>query len=402
MKVLISAYSCLPGRGSEPGAGWAWTYAATRDHDVWLMTHSANAIVLELMRASDERLARRLHPVYLHIGRWAEPLRRGGPLRFVYYIAWQLVTCRWAARKLHASVGFDVCHHVTYASDWLPAGVSTIPGLPFVWGPVGGSSTTVGPRVWALLGCRAFISELTRAVVLAVFRLTVGRRLSRRAAVVLGQNADVANAFAPTPVTIQPHVALEVGRPHTPRWTNLAASPVAVYAGRLLGWKGLRLALAALRRPEASAWRLDLYGDGPERGRLERLTARWEITDRVSFFGSRPRTEVGLALSRADVLLFPSIHDAAGWSVAEAIAAGCPVLCLDSGGPATLVGATDGILVDPTGDVVTNLAVALDQARGLQPRRDQWLADRLPDFISKIYGRARNTDRCGDAGRVAA
>lgn len=402
MKVLISAYSCLPGRGSEPGAGWAWTHAAIRDHDVWLITHSANAIVLEPMRASDERLASRLHPVYLHIGGWTETLRRGGPLRFVYYITWQLVTCRRAARKLHASVGFDVCHHVTYASDWLPVGVSAVPGLPFVWGPVGGSSTTVGPRVWALLGARAFVSELTRAVTLAGFRLTVGRRLARRAAVVLGQNADVANAFAPTPVTIEPHVALEPGRPHIPRRTNPAASPLAVYAGRLLGWKGIRLALAALRRPEASAWRLDLYGDGPERGHLERLAARWGVADRVRFLGHRPRAEVGLALSRADVLLFPSTHDAAGWSVAEAIAAGCPVLCLDRGGPATLVGATDGILIDPAGDVVTDLAVALDRARGLQPRRDQWLADRLPDFISKIYERARDIRRCGDAGRVAA
>ena len=157
-----------------------------------------------------------------------------------------------------------------------------------------------------------------------------------------------------------------------------------------------------MRRPEASAWRLDLYGDGPERGRLECLAARWGIADRVRFLGHRPRAEVGLALSRADVLLFPSTHDAAGWSVAEAIAAGCPVLCLDRGGPATLVGATDGILVDPTGDVVTDLAVALDRVHGLQPQRDQWLADRLPDFISEIYERARNNDHCADAGRVPA
>src|SRR6478752_1764562 len=114
MKVLIGAYSCIPGLGSEPGAGWAWTFAATRDHEVWLITHAANATVLEPLRSASARLAGRLHPEYVHLGGRLERLRRMGPLRFLYYAAWQLGPCRQAARRLHDEVGFDVCHHVTY------------------------------------------------------------------------------------------------------------------------------------------------------------------------------------------------------------------------------------------------------------------------------------------------
>lgn len=388
MKILMSAYACEPGCGSEPGAGWAWASVAAREHDVWVLTHPSHAGAIERALAADASLGARLHPLYLECGRWARPLLRNGPSRFLYYFLWQLTTCRRTARALHAQVGFDIAHHVTYAADWMPAGVSALPGVPFVWGPVGGSATTGGPRLWALLGARSFASELVRAVVTGACRVTVGRRLARRAAVVLGQNADVAAAFAPLPVVVEPHVALETGGFDAPRQVA-GHPPRALWAGRLLGWKGVRLSLAALRRPEAAHWQLDLFGDGPQRRRLERLAHRWGVADRVRFLGARPRVEVLDALSRADVLLFPSIHDAAGWAVAEAMAAGCPVLGLDLGGPAALVGPGDGVLVDPSADVVAGLARGLDRAAAMRPRRDAWSAERLPAVLRSVYRDAR-------------
>ena len=379
----MSAYSCLPGQGSEPGAGWAWARAATRDHEVWLLTHSANAALIEPTRAADDVLRRRLRPVYLHLGGPVEWMRQGGPLRFVYYVLWQLGPCRRAARRLHSTIRFDVAHHMTYATDWAPAGIAAMPGLPFVWGPVGGSSTTGGPRLWRLLGVRAFGSELVRAVALSVLRKTVGRRNARQAAVVLGQNADVARAFAPVPVIVEPHVALEA-QSHTARMQT-SGTRVAVFAGRLLAWKGVRLALAALRPPEAAAWRLDIYGDGPERARLVRLAHRWGLADRVRFLGVRPRDEVRATLATADVLLFPSVHEAAGWAVAEALAAGCPVVALNQAGPAALLGPGDGVLVDPRGDIVGGLTAALDAAREHRPDSGRWSAGRLPDVLRRVY-----------------
>jgi glycosyltransferase involved in cell wall biosynthesis len=361
--------------------------AATRDHDVWLITHTANAAVIEPLRAADAHLRGRLHPEYVSIGGRAERLRFAGPLRFLYYAAWQLGPCRRAARRLHRHVGMDVCHHVTYAADWLPAGVSRTPSLPFIWGPVGGSSSRPGVGLQARLGVRTLASEITRLALLTPLRRTVGRRLAARAAHVFGQNADVTGAFAPIPVTVEPHVAVEPHGAVECESRPAAAHPRAVYAGRLLGWKGIRLALAALRRPAAAAWHLDLYGAGPQRRYMERLVTRWALGNRVRFLGQRPRAEVRAALEAADAFLFPSVHDAAGWAVAEALAAGCPVVALRLGGPATLVGPGDGILVDPRGDVVAGLADALDNVRTLRPRRDAWSAARLPDLVTALYER---------------
>jgi glycosyltransferase involved in cell wall biosynthesis len=338
------------------------------------------------MRRANSRLAARLHPVYLRNPRLVEALRRPGPLRFIYYLIWQTVTCRRAALRLHTSIRFDVCQHVTYAADWAPAGVAHVRGLPFVWGPVGGSASLGSARLAILLGWRTALSELVRAAILTPLRLLIGRPLARRAAVVLGQNQDVAHVFAPVPVQVEPHVALE-GMKHD-RIPSGDGPPRAIWAGRLLGWKGMRLALLAMRRPAAAAWHLDIYGDGVERTRLERLAIKWGVDDRVHFHGQRPRTEVTQAMAGAAVMLFPSIHDAAGWSVAEALDAGCPVVALRMAGPATLVGLNQGLLVDPTGDVVGALAASLDQARELQPTGERWHADRLPDLITNLYQQA--------------
>lgn len=381
----MSAYSCGPGRGSEPGAGWAWARAAAQQHDVWLLTHATNEHAVTTALSAEPDLAERLHPVYLRSARWARPLRRRGPTRFLYCMIWQLTVCRQVARALHASLRFDVAHHVTYASDWLPVGVSKVRGLPFVWGPVGGSSTNGGPRLWRLLGPRASIAEAVRALLLTGMRQLVGQPVAGRAAVVLGQNHDVAKAFAPVPVRIEPHVALDPAETYPERRTHPSAQPIAVFAGRLLAWKGLAIALAALRHDEAAHWRLHLYGDGRERVRLERLAERWHLTDRVTFLGARPRAEVRDALAQANVMLFPSIHDAAGWSVAEAIEAGCPVVALDVAGPAALAGPTDAVLVDPAGDVVGDVARALGGARHLAPEPGRWSATRLSALLDDLY-----------------
>jgi glycosyltransferase involved in cell wall biosynthesis len=365
--------------------------AAARDHDVWLLTMTGNARFFEPMRNADPRLKERLHPVYLHIGHGTEKRMLRGRFRLVYHILWQLGLCRRAARRLHAEINFDIAPHITYAADWAPAGVAFVPGLPFVWGPVGGPPTPFRFRLVARLGARAMLTELVRLAIIRPLRVVVGGALVRNAAVVLAQNPDVAERFPTAALTVEPHVAVEgIAIPAPARLTNpVGGPPVAVYAGRLLAWKGVRLGMAALRRDDAAEWRFDIYGHGPERRRLESLATQWGLAERVRFFGRRPRSEVLAAIARADVLLHPSVHDAAGWVIAEALVAGCPVVALRADGPAVLVGDTDGVLVHPRGDVVGKLSSALNSARPMRPTAgDRWLASRLPDLVTEIYSQA--------------
>lgn len=47
MKLLLSAYACEPGLGSEPGVGWNSALEAARFHDVWVLTRAANRKAIE-------------------------------------------------------------------------------------------------------------------------------------------------------------------------------------------------------------------------------------------------------------------------------------------------------------------------------------------------------------------
>jgi glycosyltransferase involved in cell wall biosynthesis len=404
VKVAIGAYACGPGGGSEPGAGWEWTRAAALRHDVWVFTDRQWVEPIRAAVRAEPEL--RLTVVEMATPPWADypgDFGRGERLR---YAAWQYYLRR-AVRALHAQVGFDVTHHVTYAADWLPSGV-VVPGVPFVWGPVGGTAP-LPYQFRAQLGDKQLAVEAARGVITAAGRVVCGETLSRRASVMLAANEDVARRFRRVSPRIEPNIALHLEQlpvgdrePVGAAVRRGGAGPRAsdqgrraVFAGRLLGWKGVRLAVAALARAQADGWTLDIYGTGPDEGAIRATCAGLGVADRVTLHGQRPRAEVLAALARCDALLFPSMHDSAGWVVAETLALGRPVICLDIGGPAMQVGPVDrfglgprGTRVRPYGDVVGGLARALRDCPGPLEPDHRFDANRLPDLLDEIYLKA--------------
>ena len=137
----------------------------------------------------------------------------------------------------------------------------------------------------------------------------------------------------------------------------------------------------------AEDWDLLIYGDGPERTRLAD-SVRWlGLGDRVTLMGQHPRSEVRQAMADADVFFFPSMREAAGWVVAEALGVGCPVVCLDAGGPPLLVGAS-GRTVEPGPELPERLADALHVAAALPREQVRWDEHGLPALLSGWYRRA--------------
>ncbi len=65
-------------------------------------------------------------------------------------------------------------------------------------------------------------------------------------------------------------------------------------------------------------------------------------------------------MAKQDVLLFPSIHDEGGFVVAEALAAGLPVVCLHRGGPPEIGGT--GVIPTDVSRTVADLAQTVRDA----------------------------------------
>jgi glycosyltransferase involved in cell wall biosynthesis len=320
----------------------------------------------------------------------------------VRYALWQREVAR-VARQLHAERPFDVAHHLTLGADWQPAGLGGIDGAAFVWGPVGGYSRPAW-RLARWLGPRWVLDELVRRASTGLVRAAVGRELARRATIAVAQNRDVATRlgrYGARDVRVEPNVAIDPGllstvaAPAGPR----DAGRRALYVGRLLRWKGVRVALDALARPELRGWTLDVFGDGPDRDALVRRAEQLGLGPLVTFHGARARPEVLAAVGRADVLVLPSVNDSAGWVAAEAVALGCPVVCLERGGPPEIAAAGGGRAVAVHGDVPGALALAWAAARGPGTPSGRWSSARLADLVDGWYrdavARHAGTDPAG-------
>ena len=135
MKILLSAYACEPGKGSEQGVGWHWAIELARlGHDVVVITRANNRSVIEEALAGTA--IEGLEFQYFDLPTWAKGWKRGARGVHLYYWLWQYGAYRHA-RRLVAAREFDVVHHLTFGVFRQPSFMGRL-GLPFVVGPVGG------------------------------------------------------------------------------------------------------------------------------------------------------------------------------------------------------------------------------------------------------------------------
>jgi glycosyltransferase involved in cell wall biosynthesis len=329
--ILVFAYACEPEKGSEPGAGWAIARVAARIGPTWVITRANNRKVIETtLPTIPER--DRLKFLYVDLPRHWMWWKRGKRGVYLYYLLWQFAALRHA-RSLLRQERFSFVWHVTIANIWLGS-TAPLTNLPFVYGPVGGGVPTPW-RLLPALGVEGAAFEVARTVV----RATLGhlnplcRIAMRRATLIMVQNEETLR-WIPTSLrdkaVVAPNAIIEASP--LERVDGSHRPPTALFAGRLIPWKGLALAIRAIAI--APGWHLLICGEGRDESRLRAIAHRLGVEGRVHFLGQRPRKEVlRLMAEQANLLLFPSLHDEGLMVVAEALAVGLPVVCLDRGGP---------------------------------------------------------------------
>ncbi|MFB6141779.1 MAG: glycosyltransferase family 4 protein [Halorientalis sp.] len=111
-----------------------------------------------------------------------------------------------------------------------------------------------------------------------------------------------------------------------------------------------------------------VVGNGPLRADLNALAEDLGISDAVHFLGRLDRRDVYDILTVLDVFAFPSHHEGFGVAVAEAMAAGVPVVASDIPALREVVGEA-GLYVDP--DDVASLRDALRTLHEDPTRREE-------------------------------
>ena len=410
LRILASAFTCCPPGspgfgGGEDVLGWNLLQQIARFHEVWALASAKDRSAIESALNQDPVPNLNFHFVDLPYA--LRPLLRIQGGHQLYYYFWQ-VKAYFTAKKLHRRLGFDLFHHITYANDWMASFIGAFLPIPYVRGPGGGAHRTP----------QGFEQEYSaRGRLWERFR-SLGQWLSRHDPVFIRGQCRARAILACNRESIS----------STPKqWAHkLQEFPVngissedlaltgngnggydgfrVLSAGSLIRVKGFSLAIRAFKefadKNPSSEFRI--IGSGPEGPRLEAVIDRNQLRPKVKLIQAVPRDELLTEMASCDVFLFPSLRDGGGAVVIEAMSAGKPVVCLDTGGPGMHVTEECGIKIKPRSpdDAVHRLADALERlkqdevlrlklGRASRERAEQlyhW--DRLGERLMKVYQQA--------------
>jgi glycosyltransferase involved in cell wall biosynthesis len=364
MRILLIAYACAPGEGSEPGVGWNVAETLSATHEVHVLTRRKNRAAIEMQQS-------RAHWHYFDTFGWR--LKRHMPFGIqAYHYLWQIAARREVTRIIERSGPFEYAQHLTLASLRYPS-AAAVGGVPVVIGPVGGAE--LPPiSLWRHLGFIGLIQEGLRAAAnWAVALDPMVRRSWRRASVGLATStasARMIRRLAPEiQVYVQPAIGFapqktssDIEQPRPPS----GSGPIRLVSmGRLEPLKGFAIqlkALALLRDWGINAT-LTLIGTGGDRRRLVALSDRLGVSDAVSFIGQVPHIQVYPLLVSHDAFIYTAMRESGGMALIEAMDAGLPSISLAAGGPAVTLEGLPGALIPASPDIVADVAAAIATLR---------------------------------------
>jgi glycosyltransferase involved in cell wall biosynthesis len=277
--------------------------------------------------------------------------------------------------------------------------------LPFVWGPVGGTSN-VPLRFASVLGAGPFCYHLAKTALNNLqlrYHPRVRRALARAGGFVTSNSAE-RRAFIRVwgkESTVIPDTGpprCDMRRPEPSRGTTFRIAWSGIHASR----KALPLVLRAVARlPPNLDWHLDIVGEGPMTRRWKRLADRLAIVPRCTWHGWVSTDRSRQILANADVLAFLSLHEGVPTVVMESLALAVPVVCLDICGQGDLIDSTCGIkiplsepdeVIEGARDALNTLAgnrMRLEALKGGCLRRiSEWSWERKAGQMTDVYARA--------------
>lgn len=359
LKLLLICYECSPYIGSEWAVGWGRLLGAAKVAETHVMTSQAN--YRHLLRARGEGLIPA--NVHFHTPEPDAALRRmekkTGMFAYNYraYHHWHRLALHYM-RALHERERFALVHQVNVCTFREP-GYGFELGIPYIWGPMGGSQNFPA-RFLRSLPVKEALKEGLRGAANRV-ALTKGRvrHAAKRADLVFAANSTNLRDFQRA-LRGDVELLLETGlhAVHAPDRTRFAARIAQHKAGmkaaplRLL-WSGelhTRKALPVLLRALAllgpeTPWQLDVLGDGPMQQAWCEEARRLHLGDHVRFLGRQTFTDAVAEMDTADLFCFTSLRDTSGNVVLEALAAGVPVICFDHQGCGDMVDDHCGIKI---------------------------------------------------------
>lgn len=347
LKILMSAYACEPGAGSEYGVGWMvpTTMAQKYPEDqIFVLTRSRCKEKIEKALANDPSLAN-IHFLYYDIPSWMfyknEMQSNWGEQ--INYFLWQWLVRKFV-RKMNKIYHFDIFHHLTFNQYRTPS-----PGfwldIPFLMGPIGGAEC-IAPAFGEDLEPNTVKKEGIRqkGKDLKIFKWFNTRKKNSK--VILCSCKENLNRLKPygnkSRLELMPAIAFDKKDFADISQNETRDTFEMIYAGKAWDWKGIHVFLKAAKvalmdkliANNQKKWSIKLIGIRfeEEQKKVMGWIDELGLQDHVTLIPFIQRSELLKMLANCSLSVYPAFRDSGSMSVLEACALGCPSICFNAGG----------------------------------------------------------------------
>lgn len=345
LKILINAYACSPGMGSEPGMAWNWVSNFAKFCELYIITEGEFREKIEEVVPTLEQ-GKNMHFYYNPV---TDEIRKmcwnQGDWRFYkYYREWQWKTYLMA-KEICSSEHIDVLHQLNMIGFREPGylwKLSKESDVPFVWGPIGGLKQF--PLAY-LQGAGLKMKLFNRLKnILNVWQLKHEKRVDEALKTARLLISSIPDSYC----AIKKYKGLEsIVIPETgcflsediPTDRFDEKELHVMWVGKFDFRKQLPLALRAIAIANNPNIVLDIYGGGSDEqiASAKRVADLLGITEKVVWHGNQPNDVVMNAMHKAQVFLFTSVSEDTSTVVLEAVSNRLPVLCFDACGMAAVI-----------------------------------------------------------------
>ncbi len=337
LKVLINAYACSPGMGSEPGMAWNWVSNLAKFCELYIITEGEFREKIETVVPTLEQ-GRNLHFYYNPV---SDKVRKmcwnQGDWRFYkYYRQWQWKTYLMA-KDICSKEKIDVLHQLNMIGFREPGylwKLSKESAVPFVWGPVDAKDKfPVAYLDGASMKTKLFMRMKNFLTGIQLKYSSRVRAAARHASVVFSASSNSQRSFKKY-LGIDSPLLNETGcyvQDHPLQDKPEKDTFDVLWVGKMDFRKQLALALQTTAAVDCRLVRFHIVGGG-DAEYYKQLAIELDIADRCVWHGAVSHEKVQELMQQSDVFFFTSVAEGTPHVVLEAIGNNLPVVCFDTCG----------------------------------------------------------------------
>lgn len=345
LKVLINAYACSPGIGSEPGMAWNWVKNLAKFCELYIITEGEFRERIEAVVPTLEQ-GGNMHFYYNPV---SDEIRKmcwnQGDWRFYkYYRQWQWKTYLMA-KDICETEKIDVLHQLNMIGFREPGylwKLSKENGVPFVWGPIGGLKQFPtaylkgsGLKMQLFMRLKNFLN---------IWQLKHEKRVGEALKTAKLLISSIPDSYR----ALKKYKGLEsMVIPETGCFLSDDISMDRfddeefhiMWVGKFDFRKQLPLALQAVALAKNPKLKLDVYGSGFV-GQVEmakRMGEELGISQQVIWHGNQKNDVIMEAMRKAQLFFFTSVNEDTSTVVLEAVSNRLPVVCFNACGMSAVI-----------------------------------------------------------------